>query len=605
MTPRSWGSVPYLDALRPEPGWRTDLAVIATYSADLVAVVAALLALAGVDDERGSGSKVDFARSFDELRERVFVLAQAGRVVAPAKSHKILSILDRFVRTVPVDETEGSWHPKVSLVRQQADDGQAVQWRLWIGSRNLSRDNSWDVGLALVGRADGEGHELPGIVELASELMPRAGLSDSRTKQAQRELRRLRWEMPAGCQVEEIALLGEGSRGLPTQPDKLKTLIVVSPFLDGTTIGTLGGWGDAQTRRVLVSTQRALSKLAGQAGRPLQRFGEVSVSGGAGSRRFPCGRGVPRPRPPTPMMSRPSKGDCTRSSSMQITPMAAPCGSAVRMQPSGAGTDPMSSSSRALRSPARSVPDLLASSRRSLAPPTSVNCPSTSRTRSSVRLEDARRQVVNKWDAVLRTRDGILQLEAESPPHPDDAEARLEVGLLGRPLVEWPRSQTSISMGAVAPADLTEFVQCRVSLGELAAQWIQRTPTDPPVDEERDRLAMARYLDPRTFLLWIRSLLTVDQLSDGGGDWDAPATSHRSAARLDGPVWWAPTLEEVLKAWSRDPGAVREVDRKVRRYLDLIGQNPDTSLSETERAVIDRFRDTWSVLRAQLMDGPR
>jgi hypothetical protein len=70
-------------------------------------------------------------------------------------------------------------------------------------------------------------------------------------------------------------------------------------------------------------------------------------------------------------------------------------------------------------------------------------------------------------------------------------------------------------------------------------------------------------------------------------------------------VWWAPTLEEVLKAWARDAEAVREVDRKVRRYLDLIGQNPDTTLSEAERAVIDRFRDTWSVLRAQLVDGPR
>jgi hypothetical protein len=55
---KHWSGLPYLDTLRPELGWIVDRAILATYSADLVAVVAALLALAGLDDDRGSGSKI-------------------------------------------------------------------------------------------------------------------------------------------------------------------------------------------------------------------------------------------------------------------------------------------------------------------------------------------------------------------------------------------------------------------------------------------------------------------------------------------------------------------------------------------------------------------
>lgn len=57
MSDKKWHSIPYLDALRPEPGWHVEHALLASYSADLVALVAVLLALAGLDDDRGSGSK--------------------------------------------------------------------------------------------------------------------------------------------------------------------------------------------------------------------------------------------------------------------------------------------------------------------------------------------------------------------------------------------------------------------------------------------------------------------------------------------------------------------------------------------------------------------
>jgi len=176
MSTRRWSNVSYLDAIRPDPAWRTEFAFLASYSADLVAMVAALLALAGLDDDRGSGSKVDFANAIDQLADRVRLIAQAGRLVAPAKTPKILAILDRYFREVNLNEIEVSWHPKAVLAKHMSDDRKNAQWRRWIGSRNLTRDLSWDVGLSLIGHVGGSGTEINGIPELGHTLAQHARL---------------------------------------------------------------------------------------------------------------------------------------------------------------------------------------------------------------------------------------------------------------------------------------------------------------------------------------------------------------------------------------------------------------------------------------------
>ena len=132
--------------------------------------------------------------------------------------------------------------------------------------------------------------------------------------------------------------------------------------------------------------------------------------------------------------------------------------------------------------------------------------------------------------------------------------------------------------------------------------WLQRTPLDPPLGASRDHRALAHYLDPRTFLLWIRSILTSDALSDGGGDWDDEPLRPPPPPRSARPDWWAPTLEDVLKAWSRDPGKVREADRKVRRYLDFMEHKAPEGQAEKEREVLEQFRSIWGVLRSQLVE---
>ncbi len=201
-----WSGLSYLDVLRPDYGQVVDYAILSTYSTDLVAIVASLLALSGLDDERGSGSKVDFANAYDQLRDRVFILAQAGQLTLPPQKLPVLVLLDRFIKEIQLTSS-GVWHPKVALIKFKPDPDMVKSqqpreqsaWRLWLGSRNLSRSLDWDAGLILI--ADKAGNVVPGIAELGAELASRAGEIPVSPDQVRQELASVRWGSPQGITV--------------------------------------------------------------------------------------------------------------------------------------------------------------------------------------------------------------------------------------------------------------------------------------------------------------------------------------------------------------------------------------------------------------------
>lgn len=602
MSARRWSNVSYLDAIRPDPGWRTEYAVLASYSADLVALVAAMLALAGLDDDRGSGSKVDFANAIEQLSDRVRLVAQAGRLVAPAKSPKILAILDRYVREVGLNETTASWHPKAALTKQIADDGKNSQWRLWIGSRNLTRDLSWDIGLSLVGLPGGAGTEIPGIAELGHALALHASLPGVAPGTVKSELRHVRWDVPPGCTIRSLRVLNQDSpRGVPTAPSQVEKLIVVSPFLDGTVVGQLGKWGDVRTHRTLVSLRPELIKLAGQTSKPLSAFQELLFLD-------------------SPVSDEQSAEDVSdRENAASQDEQPEPRGLHAKLiYTEGAGkrlvwTGSANATQRGWNGPnveiaaelditrevAAGLEDFVKSATtvrlEELNEPIEVD-------QIEERLEEARKQIVSSW-SMTQHGDGDDQwLSSQQDPTPTDPEVQLSVGLLGATQVAWPRGTTELRLPRLTASEITELVCCRLKLGSASVSWMQRAPMDPAPGEERDRRALARYLDPRTFLLWIRSLLTGDSAGDGSGDWD-DEDGTRSPPKVPhaAPSWWAPTIEEVLKAWSRDPASLVLIDKKVRHYLKLYQEQTDIEQTEGERSVVAEFHKTWLVLRRELV----
>ena len=108
-------SLAVLDALTPEPGWETDLALFSSYSVDLVAVAAVVVALAGEGDDHERLRDAPLARACERMRDRFRVVCQAGRVAVPKSGTSALVIADRWIREVRHDGNERSCTPSWRL----------------------------------------------------------------------------------------------------------------------------------------------------------------------------------------------------------------------------------------------------------------------------------------------------------------------------------------------------------------------------------------------------------------------------------------------------------------------------------------------------------
>ncbi|MGB8129691.1 MAG: hypothetical protein WCG81_07845 [Candidatus Angelobacter sp.] len=131
----------------------------------------------------------------------------------------ILKLLDKFLSTVPADDKTSYFYPKAALLRfHKTDDPKDHQWRIWFGSRNLTRALNWETGLVLVSRPDGKGQVVEGLAAVVQALAARAKLNDLTSRRVRAELSKLTWECPAGCEVKCVRLLRPGlEQGFPNR----------------------------------------------------------------------------------------------------------------------------------------------------------------------------------------------------------------------------------------------------------------------------------------------------------------------------------------------------------------------------------------------------
>jgi hypothetical protein len=143
-----------------------------------------------------------------------------------------------------------------------------VRWRLWLGSRNLTVAANRDLGLLLTGGlAIQGGDRVEGLVEVFDKLAGSAQLAESERIRLVRELKDMTWNIPAGLKIKRIRLTGgQGNDPLPVAPQGVTEVAIVSPFLHGGFLKTIGTWGDRHTPRTLFSTQTELLRLAAQPG---------------------------------------------------------------------------------------------------------------------------------------------------------------------------------------------------------------------------------------------------------------------------------------------------------------------------------------------------
>ncbi|MCF4130047.1 phospholipase D family protein [Methylobacterium sp. SyP6R] len=596
-TSRPWRGQPYLDELRPAPGWDVDLALFATYSLDLSALGAALLALCGRNDGNGSGSIADFAQAVEALRGRARFMVQRGRIARPSRLPVLAGILDQFVVEIPYDEERRSWHPKAALVRYACDRG--TMWRLWLGSRNLTRSADLDVGLLLestTGRRKG-GRRVAGIGTVGQLLAGRSGLPDLNVDAVVVELEAARWLSPEGVEVTRIDVADEGAgmRQAPAQ-GSFDAITVVSPFLDATFLRRVGAWGDEGTRRTLVSTRQALTAAAQARSSPLHRFDRILA--------------LDAPIPPLDVADDAASPAPLDDADPQTPSLHAKL---FCFERNGKATLLVGSANATSRAWEGRNAELLAELTGgaalteglghltgSASPVAFADLKEAPPAEPGPReaLELLRRRLVGAWSPRL-VRDGpafAVETDAPIPRLPDGA--RLLAGLATTDLSPWPEGATRLPLGDVPASRHTDLLRCELRTDAAAVGWMQRAPVSPPLDSDRDVVALSSLMGFGAFQAWMRQLLSGDLVRDGGRRWDRHDGHADEPADRLGDLELL-TLEDIVGAWGADKARFRRADAQFDRYCDALSAQ-DGLLSDEELGALGELRAIWRLARERL-----
>lgn len=596
--PPAWPGQPYLDELRPERGEAVRLALFATYSVDLSAIAAMLLALIGRNNEKGSGAAIDFAEAVDQLRDRVRIVIQRGRIARPVALPKVAGILDQFVVEQTHDERVGSWHPKIALVAYDVPKGQ-TRWKLWIGSRNLTRSQDLEVGVLLDGHAKrGKGRmRLEGISGLGARLARDAGRADA--LDISEELKAIWWEAPDGFKLRALLDGLEVGAALAVEPPAgaIDGITIVSPFLSSDFLSMAGRWGP-KGARTLVSSMPALVDMANRSGKPLAAFSRIlayaapdetteeKASETAKAVTLDDDDAEPQP------LALHAKLIAFHSGDRSIVRI----GSANATDRAWAGRN--SEVMIELEASAAFNPGLAFLIGK--ATPVTIDelaQVKPASTDEADALEESRKELMASWDPILHRDGDRFVLDARKAPKLAHASHRVFAGHANGDLLPWPEDGIRLDLGIIPLSIQSAFIQVRVCSTEDSVRWMQRVMVDPPLDEKRDLAALARHMGLRAFHDWMRAMLGGETVPIGDIAWDEEMGG--SAKGRESLGFTRLTLEDILTAWARDEKAFARVDKHFAPYVDALLTH-DGSLTPAEKKDLSQLAQIWAIARTQL-----
>ena len=268
-----------VDSLRPPAGYGFSLGVATTYTLDLTTLLAVPLQLALHASPDRKAMLQDGVALLEALRrttDKFAVFCQQGRIGAPNLPHVLYGLMEPCV--VEVNAPNGGvFHPKLWVLRfARPGDNEDAVLRLLVLSRNLTNDRSWDLSLCV----DGSPGKRPvssnrAMVELMAALpglsaiptSPRIGngcalLAD--------EIRRTAWDLPG--KFESLAFHAIGLSKRSWMPKPSKRLAVVSPFVSPQALDALAA--TSQQPVALIARPDELSRIPKVS---LARFDSVKI----------------------------------------------------------------------------------------------------------------------------------------------------------------------------------------------------------------------------------------------------------------------------------------------------------------------------------------
>jgi hypothetical protein len=606
LAPPDWPAHSLLAQLRPDPGWQLDRACIATYSADLRVVAASLLALAGYATEPELGSAVQLVQAFRNLRDRVAIVVQRGRIHWPRNLPRAAALLDRFVYEADCNERERSWHPKFAVIRWFHPETKAFSWRAWVGSRNLTRDLSRDVGLLLIESHDRSlGVVLPEL-RLAVEALQNHMPAKRRSASFASELSKVRWDLPPGVNEMRAAWLDGRADRFPIPKTPQHEVIVISPFVDAKQMRFTRTWVKEHLKPTIIACDTDLIQACEKDKEllALLNLRTCAASAEEGTAYIQ----------PNPVLGQ-DAGDTERESdrSDEVSGYHAKL---IYMRHNSTGRLWMGSPNLTSRGWSRNFElavELVSDARRdpwravlgdiaSKANEFTIEEMRPSEDDAKDSLEQCRKVVCASFKCHQERRQSSVVIRATEWPALANPHIRMVVGLpwTGSELKPWPWGQPEISLGAVDLGACTDFLLFTLVQEEDEIGWLMHAPFKPALGDERDTAAIKDYLGPEGCLALVSADLQPDNIASP--PWDSPGHPHsKAAARTSGELK-LPTLEALMRIYLREPERLRHVARTVDMMNDEFAKwTEDPLIAKQTREDLKAFLNLWIQVGAYLI----
>jgi hypothetical protein len=581
----------YTDALTPPAGFELDRAIAATFSLDLTTLLSVPLQLvlqATEDRNELMRDPIALYEALQRATERVHVFTQHGRMLAPKREHLLYSLLEPMVTEV-VAPRGGAFHPKIWVLRFVSKDLEQTQFRLMLASKNLTADRCWDVALTLDG-VTGE-RENENSATLASFFARLPGLSvgpfgaHESFNSLVDELKGVEWELPDGFEELQFHVLGLDERRWSPAPSR--RLVVISPFVRPKALEMLAKTSEIPV--AVISRAESFAELDGET--PFRDAYVLHDAAETEDGEDETGKGHEIGLHAKAYMYQQGNRTHLAVGSANATDAALIARNNVEILAELVG--PSYKVGSVLKFLDEETDSGLRQYLVPWSPDDAVEIDATVRANQRA-LETARDTILDACLALNCQPDGehwVLRLSSTKPvdmsalkavrawPVTVDSGKAVNASLLS--------TDTSVAMPVQAMSSLTSLIAFRLEEGAESLSFAVNLPVTG-MPEERDRAILRHVVKNRQgFLRYLLMLLAG--LGDGADVGSvARAFGSKSAAAAQSAFDDVPLLEELVRAFSRDPKRLR----KISRLIDDIRAD-----GKADEILPKGFDEFWTIFR--------
>ncbi len=251
-------SLDYSIGIAPPDGYELKYAIGTSYSIDLEALLLIPIAMiyASHIEKRDSGTWCDTISALSEVSKKIDIFCQKGQIKNPKQSNQLYSFWENSIHEVTMDEARKSFHPKVWIM-QFANKKKEIKYKLFVTSRNLTQNGDYDIAYSTVGDlvAEKNINNTP-LIDFIKYLS--SYNNNNIPIDFIDNLAYVNFDIPINWKSQTFLPIGIPNYRNILQKKNFDDLLIISPFLDKTTIGKLQSNTD---RLTICSTRDALDEI--------------------------------------------------------------------------------------------------------------------------------------------------------------------------------------------------------------------------------------------------------------------------------------------------------------------------------------------------------